>query len=85
MIPCGHSFCSECLKLLFKPSTHKLSCPTCLSEHNITNSINICEQFTKNFALLALVDSNDYSREPLLQMKMGLSMSRRLSSDLQHN
>lgn len=89
MIPCGHSFCQQCLKLLYKPSTQKLSCPTCLTEHNTQRPLDnnpdfVCEQFTKNFALLALADANEYSREPLLQMKMNLreKSTRRLSTDI---
>ncbi len=43
MIPCGHSFCSQCLQLLYKPSTDRLSCPTCLKEHLVKDPHNIAE------------------------------------------
>ena len=71
MLPCGHSFCSDCLHLLFKPSECAVNCPTCLVSHKVGQKENL-ENFSKNFALIALAESK-HSNAPLLQMKMGLS------------
>lgn len=79
MLPCGHSFCSDCLQLLFKPSKSSLSCPSCLQEVRLApadlDHKNISQNFTKNFALIALADS-EQSREPLLQMKLSLGLKQ---------
>ena len=74
MLPCGHSFCGDCLKLLYKPSESSDNCPTCLVSHKVGPKENL-ENFSKNFALIALAESK-LSNAPLLQMRMGLSGSQ---------
>ena len=71
MLPCGHSFCGECLTLLYKPSESAVNCPTCLVSHKVGPKENLAN-FSKNFALIALAESK-HSNAPLLQMRMGLS------------
>jgi hypothetical protein len=71
MLPCGHSFCGDCLTLLYKPSESAVNCPTCLVSHKVGPKENL-ENFSKNFALIALAESK-HSNAPLLQMRMGLS------------
>lgn len=64
MLPCGHSFCGDCLALLYKPSEGAVNCPTCLTMHKIGAKNNL-ENFSKNFALIALAESK-HSNAPLL-------------------
>jgi uncharacterized Zn finger protein (UPF0148 family) len=64
MLPCGHSFCSDCLLLLFKPSEGAVNCPTCLIMHKVGTREKL-DSFSKNFALIALAE-NKHSNAPLL-------------------
>lgn len=56
MLNCGHSYCEGCLKLLYKPSTKCLQCPSCLTAH-IFESINDLNKLIKNYALLSLIET----------------------------
>jgi hypothetical protein len=62
------------LKLLYKPSESSVNGPTCLVSHKVGPQENL-ENFSKNFALIALAESK-LSNAPLLQMRMGLSGSQ---------
>lgn len=70
MLPCGHSYCGDCLSLLYKPSQYELSCPKCMVNHRLNGIENLDKTFAKNWALIALADSHKPTA-PLLQMKMG--------------
>ena len=72
MLPCGHSYCGECLSLLFKPSENMLSCPKCMVAHELQSLDKLEQVFPKNWALIALADSHKPTA-PLLQMRMGSS------------
>ncbi|KAI6214199.1 Tripartite motif-containing protein 65 isoform X4 [Aphelenchoides besseyi] len=50
LLPCGHSFCSNCLKLLVNNKMSK--CPMC------RESFDISVQFPKNYALNSLLSSS---------------------------
>ena len=75
MLPCGHSFCGDCLLLLFKPSSKELTCPKCLVPHKAESADKVDKVFPKNWALIALADSHKPTA-PLLQMKRGMSSAR---------
>ena len=75
MLPCGHSFCGDCLLLLFKPSSKELTCPKCLLPHKADNVDKLDKLFPKNWALIALADSHKPTA-PLLQMKKGMHSAR---------
>ena len=70
MLPCGHSYCGECLSLLFKKSQQELACPKCMSCHKLESIEKLEEIYPKNWALIALADSHKPTA-PLLQMRMG--------------
>jgi len=73
MLPCGHSFCQDCLHLFFKKSNQSIACPTCLVVHDVKGAANAGELFQKNFALIALAEQSKATRGArLLQMKMSL-------------
>ena len=57
MLTCGHSFCEKCIKLLYKPSTKMLTCPTCMLPHPF-KSLDELSKLVKNYALLSLVESS---------------------------
>ena len=75
MLPCGHSFCGDCLLLLFKPSSKELTCPKCLLPHKVESADKLDNTFPKNWALIALADSHKPTA-PLLQMKRGMNSAR---------
>lgn len=56
MLPCGHSFCEDCLYLLFKAQDKSIACPTCLVAHNVESKKQIETTFMKNFGLIALAE-----------------------------
>jgi len=70
MLPCGHSYCGDCLSLLYKPSCQELSCPKCMVKHKLPHLDQMEQTFPKNWALIALADSHKPTA-PLLQMRMG--------------
>ena len=70
MLPCGHSYCGDCLSLLYKPSSQDLSCPKCMVIHKLASLDKLAEVFPKNWALIALADSHKPTA-PLIQMRMG--------------
>ena len=75
MLPCGHSFCGDCLLLLFKPSNKELTCPKCLVPHKAESADKVDKVFPKNWALIALADSHKPTA-PLLQMRKGMNSAR---------
>ena len=61
MLNCGHSFCDNCLELLFKSAQQvtpgRLTCPTCLVEHSFPNGASDLQKLIKNFTLLSLIEA----------------------------
>ena len=78
MLPCGHSYCGDCLSLLFKPSSKDLACPKCMETHKLDSLNKLEDSFPKNWALIALADSHKPTA-PLLQMRMGTPQKNRAS------
>ena len=57
MLPCGHSFCQNCLLLTFhKSKPKKLTCPSCQQEHSMPSEAEILK-LIKNYALLSLIET----------------------------
>lgn len=63
MLNCGHSFCEQCLKLMYRPSTKQLQCPSCLMFHNFA-LVEDLSKLIKNFTLLSLVENAKFSNTP---------------------
>jgi hypothetical protein len=63
LVPCGHSFCSDCLQIIFKVPEEGL-CPLCKSKP---------EKFTRDFSKNSLVDILEHHPKkrklPILQAK----------------
>jgi len=70
MLPCGHSYCGDCLTLLYKQSKTEISCPKCMKAHKLASLSLLETAFPKNWALIALADSHKPTA-PLIQMRMG--------------
>lgn len=62
MLGCGHSFCEQCLELMFKQSDNSLVCPTCLKSHQFKEKEELTK-LIKNFALLQLVEARQSTRK----------------------
>ncbi|KAM7267301.1 hypothetical protein ACFE04_009467 [Oxalis oulophora] len=61
LLQCGHGFCKQCLSKLFSSTdTSSLPCPRCRHVTTVGNSIHA---LTKNFAILSLIVSSDYSTD----------------------
>ena len=71
MLPCGHSLCGDCLQLLYKPSNKELTCSVCCQAIKVESSKGLDQRFPKNYALIALAESNNKPTPPLIQMRMG--------------
>jgi len=52
-LPCGHSFCSQCLESIFTKRKTGVQCPNCLVDYKMT--IPQVQAIPKNFALLCLI------------------------------
>jgi len=62
-LPCGHSFCVQCLNLIFTKHKTAIICPTCITTHKMNSSQ--LSSLPKNFSLLALVrDKTSEAKEP---------------------
>ena len=63
-LPCGHSFCDQCLSALFARKKVGIDCPTCLVQHKMTQSE--LQSLPKNYSLLALLrDKVSTRKSPL--------------------
>ena len=62
MLNCGHSFCEQCLELLFKSgqvaTPGNLTCPSCLTVHPFPLGIADLKKLIKNFTLLSLAETS---------------------------
>ena len=52
-LPCGHSFCTQCLAAIFAKQKAGLTCPTCMTNYKMTQAE--VQGLPKNFSLLALI------------------------------
>ncbi len=52
-LPCGHSFCDQCLTALFAKQKSGIVCPTCQAVHKMTAAE--LQAIPKNYSLLALI------------------------------
>lgn len=52
-LACGHSFCVQCLDLIFAKHKTAVLCPTCLAAHQMTAAQ--LQSLPKNYSLLALI------------------------------
>ena len=80
MLPCGHSYCEDCLKLLYQtPSTEKsIQCPKCLVCADLESIEALESVFPKNWALIALAKSHNTKKPtvPRLNLRMGKCQKR---------
>ncbi len=56
MLNCGHSFCEQCLKKMYREKVNVLECPSCLTSHKFS-SVEDLTKLIKNFTLLSLVET----------------------------
>jgi Zn finger protein HypA/HybF involved in hydrogenase expression len=52
ILPCGHSYCLQCLKSIYAKSS-KIICPSCNSAHTISKSGDI-DKYVANYNLISL-------------------------------
>lgn len=75
-LPCGHSYCEEDLKALFKPDNNgagpsgQITCPTCCVEHRLAN-VNAINDLIKNWAVLAYAETFAKQKRDMAAMASG--------------
>lgn len=63
MLNCGHSYCENCLKLMYKPANKQLQCPSCLQNHPF-DKIEDLQKLIKNYTLLSIVEAARFGATP---------------------
>ena len=63
-LPCGHSYCTDCIQKLIKDDS--LSCPTCKSDHNVSDASDIAVNFDLEKSLSLLVKA-PFPKNPVTQ------------------
>ena len=53
MLLCGHSYCSNCIRDLYRPKQMIISCPYCFQVHSFTHP-DALDSLVKNYTLLSL-------------------------------
>eukprot|EP00826_Nyctotherus_ovalis_P011152 TRINITY_DN12910_c0_g1_i4.p1 TRINITY_DN12910_c0_g1~~TRINITY_DN12910_c0_g1_i4.p1 ORF type:complete len:203 (+),score=20.73 TRINITY_DN12910_c0_g1_i4:78-611(+) len=60
-LPCGHSFCTQCLEDFYAKHKSGIVCPIDSTEHKMTHGE--LQVLPKNFSLLSLISSQDPTKQ----------------------
>eukprot|EP00347_Sterkiella_histriomuscorum_P005030 403358170 len=63
MLNCGHSYCENCIKLMFKPANKSLQCPSCLFNHPF-EKLEDLSKLIKNYTLISILEAARYGNTP---------------------
>jgi hypothetical protein len=74
LLPCGHTFCSFCLKELLESQDKFFPCPLCQTSIPIPESNK--DGFPKNFALIDVLERISEDNEELREIKAELKLLR---------
>jgi len=72
-LPCGHTFCANCLAAIFAKQKTGITCPTCVTNHKITQAELMA--LPKNYGLLALIRDKVSSTRKKPSLASGIEIS----------
>lgn len=72
MLNCGHSYCENCLRLLYKPANKQLQCPSCLASHDF-EKVEDLSRCIKNYTLLQIIEAAKFGNTPTPTAASGAS------------